>query len=356
MLWAAASFFLLVETIMASSDRGRPAIEAKIFPNAKVQENGAPIGVSVSFTNVSSRPVVLLEIRCVDGQGIEVKRDQFLGLHRRSKRMGELYHHKNLLAPGEVESFQVETPGRPGSFRHEFSLEYIALTDKELDQPAFQMVKKHAIKRNPPTHARLEEYEEYTEKKVAGTVRTVLGEHRDTAGSLPYVVDVTADMLKRAETRVVVAVLHIVPDPEIQGLHAVHPDVRDYRAGVPHFGLAYLKDTDLFVGRKGTYRKLGAVDFAAIAHLGSLVEQHAPIRISLGFGAACLQDTFAGRIQPPDPNIGQAVEVGQGLPFVEVRESDLDTVWRCMERDRTSLQVTQYYKYLVVSKIPPRQP
>jgi hypothetical protein len=48
------------------------------------------------------------------------------------------------------------------------------------------------------------------------------------------------------------------------------------------------------------------------------------------------------------------VEQGQHSPFVEVQERDLDKVWRCMQLDGASMQLTQYYQYLVVSKFPSR--
>jgi hypothetical protein len=47
------------------------------------------------------------------------------------------------------------------------------------------------------------------------------------------------------------------------------------------------------------------------------------------------------------------VVIGQGLPVVEIKATEIDTVWKCMERDHAAMSLSQYYDYLVVSHFPP---
>ena len=79
--------------------QGQPSVQAAISPQHSVRENGKPIAVFVTFKNVSDRPIVLLGIHGRDGEGVELRKDLFLGLFRRTKAFGELYHHLQLVGP-----------------------------------------------------------------------------------------------------------------------------------------------------------------------------------------------------------------------------------------------------------------
>jgi len=341
---------------LADHDLGQsqPTVHVTFHPPKSVRENGERIKLAVIFKNVSGRPIVLLGIHGRDGEGAELKRDLFLGLVRRSKAFGELYYHYNLLAPGEEEVFEVDTPGSPGKYGFDFQLDYLVVDDSMLDMPVFEMVKKDPIKRNPPTYASLDEYEKYTQRRQAGKLVEVWRKRPDIEGpppALPYFLDVSPAMLKSTKTVRAARVLEVEPDPDIQQLHVDRPEVRDYRTGIPHFGLAFIKDNLLYVKQKGSYQKLGDVSFEAISYLGSLIADRRRIRISLG-GVPCLKKTFAGRIRKDDSLLGQAVVIGQGLPVVDIKATELDLVWKCMERDHASMKLSQYYDYLVVEHYP----
>ena len=336
---------------------GQPSVRATISTQQSVRENGEPIAVLVSFKNVSDRPIVLLGIRGRDGEGVELRKDLFLGLFRRTKAFGELYHHYNLLAPGEEEVFSVHTPGRPGKYPFDFQLDYLVVDDSMLDMPVFEMVRKDPIKRNPPTYAKLDEYEKYTQKRQAGKLVEVWRKRHDSEGpppALPYFLEVSAAMLKSTKTVRAAHVLKVEPDPDIQQLHIDRPEVHDYRTGIPSFGLAFIKDNSLYVKQKGSYQKLGSVSFEAISYVGSLIADRRPIRISLG-EAPCLRKTFAGRIRKNDRPIGQAVVIEQGLPVVDIKAAELDVIWKCMERDHASMSLSWYYDYLVVNHYQPSE-
>jgi hypothetical protein len=346
----------LLGLVAPNLGQSQPAVQVTFHPQKSVRENGEPIAVWVTFKNVSDRPIVLLGIHGRDGEGAELKKDLFLGLFRRSKAFGELYHHYNLLAPGEEEAFSVDTPGTPGKYSFDFQLDYLVVDDSMLDMPVFEMVKKDPIKRNPPTYAKLDEYEKYTQKRQAGKLVEVLRKRPDIEGpppALPYFLEVSAAMLKSTKTVRAARVLEVQADPDIQQLHTDRPEVRDYRSGIPHFGLAFIKDNLLYVKQKGSYQKLGIVSFKALSYLGSLVAERRPIRISVGTGAKCLHKTFAGRVRKDDRPLGQAVVMGQGLPVVDIKAAELDLVWKCMERDHASMNLSQYYDYLVVEYYPP---
>ena len=62
----------------------------------------------------------------------------------------------------------MESPGRPGKYHFDFQLDYLLVDDSMLDMPVFEMAKKDPIKRNPPTHATLDEYQTYTQKQQVG--------------------------------------------------------------------------------------------------------------------------------------------------------------------------------------------
>jgi hypothetical protein len=348
--------FLLLGLVGPSLGQSQPAVQVTFYPRKSVRENGEPIKLAVIFKNVSDRPIVLLGIHGRDSEGAELKKELFLGLFRQSKMVGELYNHYNLLAPGGEEAFSVDTPGRPGKYSFDFQLDYLVVDDSMLDMPVFEMVKKDPIKRNPPTYAKLDEYEKYTQKRQAGKLVEVWRKRPDIEGpppALPYFLEVSAAMLKSTKTVRAARVLEVEPDPDIQQLHVDRPEVRDYRTSIPHFGLAFIKDNLLYVKQKGSYQRLGIVSFEAISYLGSLIADRRPIRISVGTGANCLQKTFAGRVRKDDRLLGQAVVIGQGLPVVDIKAAELDLVWKCMERDHASMNLSQYYDYLVVDYYPP---
>jgi hypothetical protein len=346
---------LLLGLVGRSPGQSQPAVRATFYPQKRVRENGEPLRVGVAFKNVSHRPIVLLGIHGRDGEGAELKKDLFLGLFRQSKMVGELYNNYNLLPPGGEEDFSVETPGTPGKYGFDFQLDYLVVDDSMLDMPVFEMAKKDPIKRNPPTHAGLDEYEKYTQKREVGNLGKVWRERRKDEGSppnLPYFLEVSTAMLKATETVRAAHVFEVKSDPDIQKLHVDHPEVRAYRSRIPHFGLAFIEDNVLYVKQKGSYQKLGGVSFEAISYLGSLIADQRPIRISLG-QTPCLKETFAGRVRQDDRELGQAVVIGQGLPVVDIEAAELDLVWKCMERDHAFMNLSQYYDYLVVEAYPP---
>jgi hypothetical protein len=345
---------LLLALVGPNLGQSQPSVRVKISPQHSVRENGEPLAVAVAFKNISDRPIVLLGIYGRDGKGAELRKDLFLGLFRRAKAFGELFHHYNLLAPGEEEAFSVESSGSPGKYRFDFQLDYLVVDDGMLDMPVFEMVKKHPIKRNPPVYASLDEYDEYTQKREVGKLGEVWRERQKSKGLrqvLPYFMEVSPAMLKSTKTVRAAHVLQVQADPDIQQLHIDRPEVRNYRSGIAHFGLVFIKDNLLYVKQEGSYQKLGAVSFEAISHLGSLIAGRQPIQISLG-QAPCLQQTFAGRVRKADRPLGQAFVIGQGLPAVDIKPAELDLVWKCMERDHACMSLSQYYDYLVVNNYP----
>lgn len=341
----------LVVVFAVGTIAGRHAslIATRVTPGAKVRENGAAIEVSAWFKNRSAKPIVLLGIECRDGQGVQTKRDHFMGFVTGSDSR-DLYRRYNLLGPGEEVDLSIENAGLQGRYPYEFRLEFLVASDDMLELPVFEMVKRLPVKRNPPTYAPVAEYEQWTEKSAAGKLRDHWNQHAPE--SHRYFLDVTPEMAAKAESEGISTVLDVAPDEEIARLRSLHPEVREYRSHVPHFGLAFFKGTALFVGSKGKYRKLGAVQLEAVAHIGRQLEARKPIRISLGPGTTCMREVFAQSIQPPGPIVSQAVEIGQKYPFVDLRGEDLDKLWTCMERDGAEMQLSWYGNYLVIAKFP----